>query len=99
MIDPILLLDLTTLNDDDTDDVVRALCAKATTPHGPVAAVCVLPAFVETALAALAADNDPAPSPVRVATVANFPAGEDDPDGAARETASLIDEGADEVDV
>lgn len=99
MIDPILLLDLTTLDDDDTDDVVRALCAKATTPHGPVAAVCVLPAFVETALAALAADNDPAPSPVRVATVANFPAGADDPEAAAREVAASVAAGAHEVDV
>jgi deoxyribose-phosphate aldolase len=99
MIDPVLLLDLTTLNDDDTDDVVRALCAKALSRRGPVAAVCVLPPFVGTALEALAADNAPAPSPVRVATVANFPAGADDPDAAAREVAASVAAGAHEVDV
>ena len=32
------------LDDDDTPDTVRALCAKAQTPRGPVAAVCILPA-------------------------------------------------------
>jgi deoxyribose-phosphate aldolase len=99
MIDPVLLLDLTTLNDDDTDEVVRALCAKAISRRGPVAAVCVLPPFVTTALEALAAANDPAPSPVRVATVANFPAGADDPAAAAREVAASVAAGAHEVDV
>lgn len=90
---PISLLDLTSLNDDDTAAVVDALCVRAITPVGPVAAVCVLPQFVGVAAEAL--DN----TGVRVATVVNFPAGEDDPDGAARQTAALIDEGADEVDV
>jgi deoxyribose-phosphate aldolase len=99
MIDPVLLLDLTTLNDDDTDDVVRALCAKAMSPRGPVAAVCVLPPFVRTAAQALAAGNAPAPSPVLVATVANFPAGDDDPEAAAREVAGSVAAGAHEVDV
>ncbi len=99
MIDPVLLLDLTSLNDDDTDAVVRALCAKALSPRGPVAAVCVLPAFVATAAQALAAGNAPAPSPVRLATVANFPAGADDPAAAAREVAAAVAAGADEVDV
>jgi deoxyribose-phosphate aldolase len=99
MIDPVLLLDLTTLNEDDTDDVVRALCARALSSRGPVAAVCVLPPFVGTAAQALAAENAPAPSPVLVATVANFPAGADDPQAAAREVAASVAAGADEVDV
>ncbi|UTI65808.1 deoxyribose-phosphate aldolase [Paraconexibacter antarcticus] len=93
MPDPISLLDLTSLNDDDTAAVVDALCVKAITPAGPVAAVCVMPRFVSVAAEALDGTG------VRVATVANFPAGEDDADGAARDTASLVDEGADEVDV
>ena len=32
MTDPIQLLDLTSLNDDDTADTVRGLCARAVTP-------------------------------------------------------------------
>lgn len=93
MPDPIHLLDLTSLNDGDTAATIDALCVKALTPAGPVAAVCVLPQFVQTAAEALDGTG------VRVATVVNFPAGEDDAEGAARQTAALIDEGADEVDV
>ncbi len=93
MADPISLLDLTSLNDDDTAATIDALCVKALTPAGPVAAVCVLPPFVQTAAEALDGTG------VRVATVVNFPQGDDDPDGAARQTAALMDEGADEVDV
>ena len=40
------LIDLTSLNEDDTEEVVDALCDKAETVKGPVAAVCVMPAFV-----------------------------------------------------
>lgn len=93
MADPIALVDLTSLNDDDTAAVVDALCVKALTPAGPVAAVCVMPQFVAVAAEALDGTG------VRVATVVNFPAGDDDPDAAARHTAALVDEGADEVDV
>ena len=38
------LLDLASLNDGRDDDIA-ALCAKAVTPHGPVAAVCSWPDF------------------------------------------------------
>ena len=93
MIDPVLLLDLTTLNDDDTAETVQALCAKAVTPRGDVAAVCVLPAFIGVAKKALAGTG------VKVAGVANFPAGDDDPFGAADETQFEVNAGADEVDV
>jgi deoxyribose-phosphate aldolase len=93
MIDPILLLDLTTLNDDDTAESVTALCERAVTPRGPVAAVCVLPAFVGVAKKALAGTG------VKVAAVANFPAGDDDPFGAADEAQFEVNAGADEIDV
>jgi deoxyribose-phosphate aldolase len=87
------LVDLTSLNPDDDDAVVRALCDRATTPAGRVAAVCIMPAF--TALAAERLRG----TTIRVATVANFPAGEPDPDGAAREVEAAVAAGADEVDV
>ena len=93
MTDPIALLDLTSLNDDDTADTVRELCAKAVTPHGHVAAVCILPAFIGVAKKELAGTG------VKVATVANFPEGDDDPYGAADQVQFSIDAGADEVDV
>ncbi len=87
------LIDLTSLGEDDTEKTVRALCDKAVTVKGPVAAVCIMPAFVALASERLEGTG------VRIATVANFPAGDPDPDAAAREVAAVVAEGADEVDV
>ncbi|HEX4690462.1 MAG TPA: deoxyribose-phosphate aldolase [Solirubrobacteraceae bacterium] len=87
----VALLDLTGLEEDAGEARVAALCAQART--GPVAAVCIAPRFVGQAAAALAG------SPVRVATVANFPAGLDDPRGARAEAERAVAEGAQEVDV
>lgn len=92
-VDPIALLDLTSLNDDDTDARIVALCEKAATPRGPVAAVCVFGRFGALAVRELRT------TPIKVATVANFPAGDDDPVAAAREVAASVADGADEVDV
>jgi deoxyribose-phosphate aldolase len=92
-VDPVALLDLTSLNDDDTDERIVALCAKASTPRGPVAAVCCFGQFGALAVRELRT------TPIRVATVANFPAGDDDPAGAAREVAAQVADGVDEVDV
>jgi deoxyribose-phosphate aldolase len=69
------LVDLTSLGDDDTEAGIAALCEQAVTPAGPVAAVCIWPRFAALAREALAG------TPVRIATVANFPAGS--PDAAA----------------
>lgn len=87
------LLDLTSLNDGDTGESVEALCARALTPAGPVAAVCVWPRFVKTARAALKG------SPVKIATVVNFPAGESTAAEVGAETRAAIADGADEIDV
>ncbi|MHC4948915.1 MAG: deoxyribose-phosphate aldolase [Planctomycetota bacterium] len=98
------LLDLTTLTGADTPRHVRALCARARRPGGagididpplpPVAAVCVHPALVAEAVAAL--DG----SPVRVASVAGgFPAGQTPLDVRLAEIAAVVDAGADEVDL
>jgi len=93
MIDPISLLDLTSLNDDDTDERIVALCEQATTPRGHVAAVCVYGRFGALAVRELRT------TAIKVATVANFPAGDDDPVGAAAEVATQVADGVDEVDV
>jgi len=87
------LMDLTSLNPEDTEASVAALAALASTPAGRVAAVCVWPRFIGAALRALAGTGVP------VAAVANFPAGGADIPPAAAETAAAIAAGADEVDV
>jgi deoxyribose-phosphate aldolase len=85
------LVDLTSLGEDDIEAQVEPLCARAI--DAGVAAVCVWPRFVPLAKARLAH------SPVRLATVANFPDGSDDLARAARESADALAAGADEVDV
>ena len=65
-------LDLTDLTETCTDQAIDALCQKALDPRGPVAAVCVWPQFVKRSRENLKG------SPVRIATVVNFPAGGED---------------------
>ncbi len=87
------LLDLTSLNDDDTPDSIATLCQRAVTPVGPVAAVCVYPRFVTQAHQALAGSG------IKVATVVNFPAGDADVDSVCTDTTKALNAGADEIDV
>ena len=87
------LLDLTTLNDSDDGEVIRALAAFAATPVGQVAALCTWSRLIGEALASLAGTRVP------VAAVANFPAGAADVPAAAAECAQALAAGAAEVDV
>lgn len=91
------LVDLTSLSDEDSDETIRVLCTRAHTSLGAVAAVCIYPRFIATARATLAENSDP--SPVRIATVVNFPGGGSDIDQAVRETADAVAAGADEIDL
>lgn len=86
-------LDLTNLDADCDAAAIDALCARATTPHGPVAAVCVWPAFVAQAKRLLA------DGPVRIATVVNFPAGTAPVAEVVVEARSALADGADEIDL
>lgn len=90
------LMDLTTLNDNDTDEKVIALCQSAKTEFGTPAAVCVYPRFVPIARKAL---RQAGISDVKIATVTNFPHGNDDIEIAVAETRAAVAYGADEVDV
>ena len=90
------LMDLTTLNDDDTDQKVIELCHKAKTAVGNTAAICIYPRFIPIAKKTLRELGTPE---VRIATVTNFPHGNDDIDIAVAETKAAIAYGADEVDV
>lgn len=90
------LLDLTSLNDDDDEAAIAALCWRALTPAGRVAALCIYPRFIGFArrtLEALGAGD------LRIATVTNFPQGADDIAAAVRETAAAVLDGVDEVDL
>jgi len=90
------LMDLTTLNDDDTDQKVIELCHNAKTAVGTTAAICIFPRFIPIAKKTLA---EIGASEVRIATVTNFPHGNEDIDIAVAETKAAIAYGTDEVDV
>ncbi|MBY7667419.1 MULTISPECIES: deoxyribose-phosphate aldolase [Vibrio] len=90
------LMDLTTLNDDDTDAKVIALCHDAKTAVGNTAAICIYPRFIPIAKKTLREQGTPE---IRIATVTNFPHGNDDIEIAIAETKAAVAYGADEVDV
>jgi deoxyribose-phosphate aldolase len=86
-------LDLTDLSEACSDRAIDALCAKAVTPQGPAASVCIWPQFVSHARRTL---RD---SPVRLATVANFPAGGEDTDRVTEDVEEALGNGAQEIDL
>jgi deoxyribose-phosphate aldolase len=87
------LIDLTSLNPNDTEESIKALAAFAATPAGRVAALCTWARFTSVARSCLQGTGIP------VAVVANFPAGASDVKAAAAETAAAVAAGADEIDV
>ena len=80
------------LNDADTAADVTALCERAQTAFGPVAAVCVWPRFVAQARSML-------PPEIKVAAVADFPDGALDVARAIADIETIAQAGGDEVDV
>jgi deoxyribose-phosphate aldolase len=96
------MLDLTTLEGKDSPEKVRSLCRKAIRPYEgeidppvpSVAAVCVYPALVPAAKAALAG------STVKVASVATgFPSGQYPLEVRLRDVRDAVEAGADEIDM
>ncbi|MCW5752753.1 MAG: deoxyribose-phosphate aldolase [Alphaproteobacteria bacterium] len=87
------LLDLTSLNDDDTAARVAALAGRASTAHGNVAAICIWPRFIDAARRALGGRK------IALAAVANFPLGGEDVHAVVEEVGGIAAEGADEVDL
>jgi deoxyribose-phosphate aldolase len=92
----IRLMDLTTLNDDDSEQKVQQLCAAAHTAAGNTAAICIYPRFIPIARKALREQGTPE---IKIATVCNFPHGNDDLKSALAETRAAVAYGADEVDI
>ncbi len=87
------LIDLTTLNDTDTDESVRALCKKAETTFGSVACICIYQQFVP-----IVKNSIKNPS-IKIATVSNFPAGGDDINATTLDITQSISNGANEIDI
>src|SRR3954471_22287160 len=94
------MVDLTTLEGQDTPGKVRQLSAKALRPHAPapetpaVAAVCVYPALVA------AARRHVGGSSVRIASVATaFPSGQAPLKTRLAEVRAAVADGADEIDM
>lgn len=89
----IRLLDLTSLNKTDNNNAIEKLCEKAKSEYGNVAAVCVFPKFIETAKKALSGSG------IKIATVVNFPEGNDSLDKISNDIKEASRLGADEIDV
>ena len=87
------MVDLTDLTDNCNHAAIEALCARAQTPHGSVGAICIWPRFVAHARKCLKGTNIP------IATVVNFPGGNQAIDMTVVETVAAIDDGADEIDL
>lgn len=92
-VDILSLIDLTSLNETDNAATTAALCKKALTDHGHVAAVCLYPSWVKQAKSLLAN------TPIKIATVANFPQGTDPLQQVLDVIQQAIQAGADEIDV
>jgi deoxyribose-phosphate aldolase len=86
-------LDLTNLEEDCDAAAIEALCRRAQTPHGSTAAVCVWPRFARQARDALAHTG------IRVATVVNFPSGDEDIGKVKDDARAALGDGADEIDL
>ena len=89
----IQLLDFTRLTDNDTPEAVTDFLTKAVTPLGAVAAVCVYPEFVALAKKMLHGTG------IKIATVANFPTGNESLDVVSASIKQSLLDGADEIDV
>jgi deoxyribose-phosphate aldolase len=90
------LMDLTSLTNAETDQDIIDLCSQAKSPAGETAAICIFPRFIPVAKKALKAQQTPH---IKIATVTNFPHGNDDIDIALAETKAAVAYGADEVDL
>lgn len=90
------LMDLTSLNDDDSENDIIALCHQTKSPAGNTAAVCIYPRFIPIARKVLCEQKTPE---IRIATVTNFPYGSDNIEIVLAETRTAVIYGADEVDV
>ena len=90
------VIDATSLNDNDTPEIINNLCRKShNNTYGNVAAVCIYPQFIQTARQYFATNK----LRIKIATVTNFPHGNSNIANALAETKDALNLGADEVDI
>lgn len=87
------LIDLTNLDNECDSQAIDHLCASAQTPAGPVAAICIWPEFVEYAATALGKHT-----PTQIATVVNFPHGNEPASKTSTVIEKALNDGATEID-
>ncbi len=88
----VALVDLTNLDEKASQEDIKQLVTKASTPLGPVASVCVYPQWIPFVRKYISSE-------VKITTVCNFPAGDLDLDSVRREIESVVELGANEIDV
>ncbi len=87
------LVDLTDLGENSDEASVGELCRRAQTPQGNVAAICIWPRMIAHARSQLKGSGIP------IATVVNFPAGDQTIEDTVTLTLTAISDGADEIDL
>ena len=87
------MVDLTDLTDNCNKAAIEDLCRRAQTPFGPVGAICIWPRYVAHAHKLLRGTGIP------IATVVNFPDGNQSIDITVAETRAALDDGALEIDM
>lgn len=88
------LLDLTELDEAASPEAIDALCQRAQTPFGNVAAICILPRFVPRARLALGNSHA-----IHIAAVVNFPDGGFELADVVSEARQAVADGADEIEL
>ncbi|HTM63942.1 MAG TPA: deoxyribose-phosphate aldolase [Gammaproteobacteria bacterium] len=87
------LIDLTSLNDNDTESSIAEMCEKAQSSLGHVAGVCVFQSFIPMIAANFSG------SQIKTVGVANFPEGENSLENVLAEISQNLQAGAQEIDV
>lgn len=90
------LIDLTSLNATDDEAGIASFVHSAVTPFGRVAAVCIYPPFVRLAREELNGNDG---KNIAVATVVNFPEGQQRREEVLKATGKALDDGANEIDL
>lgn len=87
------LIDLTNLNDQCNNEDIESICTQVETPVGCVAAICIWPSFVRHAKNLLGSESS-----VKIATVVNFPAGNESLNRTCKSIDRALTDGASEID-
>ncbi len=91
----ISLIDLTSLSGTETPAQIILLCESARTAYGNTAAICVYPQYVQAAKTFLDANS----LTIKIATVVNFPSGQESVQKVVADTQLAIQHGANEIDI